>query len=54
MEESYGPVAMIDGKPAIWLAFAEKEVIQLSATKCDQLIDLEEALAKATRENPPW
>lgn len=48
--EKYGPVATIDGKPAIWLAFAEKEIIGLSAEKCDQLIDLEEALAKATRE----
>lgn len=34
-------------KPAIWLAFDERKVIQLSRTKCDQLLGLEEALAAA-------
>ena len=43
----YGPVAVIADKPAIWLAFSEREVIQLSRRKCDELLKLEEALGAA-------
>jgi hypothetical protein len=51
MEDLYGPVAVIDGKPAIWLAFSERKVIQLSKVKCDQLVLLEEALSKAAAKD---
>ena len=47
MSQKYGPVAVIGGKPAIWLVFSERKVIQLSKTKCSQLLALEEALGKA-------
>ena len=47
MSKKYGPVAVICGKPAIWLAFSERKVIHLSKTKRDQLLALEEALGAA-------
>eukprot|EP01043_Picozoa_sp_COSAG02_P014970 COSAG02_NODE_626_length_19349_cov_11.664468_3_plen_159_part_00 len=47
MSQKYGPVAVIAGKPAIWLAFSERKVIQLSKKKCSQLLALEEALGVA-------
>lgn len=47
MTKKYGPVAVIGGKPAIWLAFSERKVIQLSKKKRDRLLALEEALGAA-------
>ena len=45
MEKKFGPVARIDDSPAIWLAYTERSVIQLSRKKSGQLLELEGALA---------